>query len=93
MIGTTMSAKSPWNTHTVLGFFHPRPIFAAEMTIVSSLPPSYNVESIDEALSYLGKHHFSLQCYSYHLQTTLLYGLGDFVVRLQHKSQEVFQDF
>ena len=48
-----MSTKSPWNTHTVLGIFHPRPITAAEMTIVSLLPPSYNVESIAEALSYL----------------------------------------
>jgi len=27
---TTMSAKSPGNTHIVLGIFHPRPIFAAE---------------------------------------------------------------
>ena len=35
-----MSAKSPWNTHPELGIFHPRPIFAAEMTIVSPLPPS-----------------------------------------------------
>ena len=48
-----MSAKSPWNTHTVLGIFHPRPVFAAEMTIVSPLPPSYNVESIAEASSYM----------------------------------------
>ena len=49
----TISAKSPWNIHTVLRIFQPRPIFAAEMTIVSPLPPSYNVESITEALSYL----------------------------------------
>jgi len=34
----TMSAKSPSNTHTVLGIFHPRPMFAAELTIVSPLP-------------------------------------------------------
>ena len=88
-----MAAKSPWNTHTVLGIFHPRLILTAEMAIVSPLPPRYNVESIAEALTYLERHHFSLQCYSYHLQTTLLYGGGDFVVHLQHKSQEVFQDF
>ena len=81
----TMSAKSPWNTHTVLGVFHPHPIFAAEITIVNPLSPSYNVESIAEDLSYLERHHFSLQCYYYHLQTALLYGGGDFVVRLQHK--------
>ena len=56
-------------------------------------PPSYNVESIAEALSYLERHHFSFQCYSYQLQTTLLYGGGDFVVRLQHTLQEVFRDF
>ena len=35
-----MSAKSPWNTHTMLGIFHPYPIFASEMAIVSPLPPS-----------------------------------------------------
>ena len=68
-------------------------IFAAKMTIVSPLPPSYNIESIAEALCYLERHHFSLQYYSYHLQTTLLYGGGDFVVRLQRTLQEVFQDF
>ena len=89
----TMSAKSPLNTHTVLGIFQPRPTFAAEMTIVSPLPPSYNVESIAEVLSYLERYHFSLQCCSYHLQTTNLYGGGDFVVHSQHKLQEVFQDF
>ena len=83
--GTTMSAKSPWNTHTVLGILHPRPIFATEMTIVSPFPLSYSVESIDEALSYLERHHFSLQCYSYHLQTTCLNVGGDVVVRLQHR--------
>ena len=88
----TMSAKNPWNTHTVLGIFHPRPIFASEMTIVSPLPPSYSVESIAEALSYFGRHFF-LQCYWYHLQTTLFHGGDDFVVRPQHKSQEVFQGF
>ena len=33
-----MSAESPWNTHTVLGMFHPDPIFAAEMTVVSPIP-------------------------------------------------------
>ena len=55
------------------------------MTILSPLPSSYNVELIAEALSYLERHHFSLQCYSYHLQTTLLYGGVDFVARLQHK--------
>jgi len=76
VVVSTMSAKSPWNTHTVLGIFHPRPIFAAEMTIVSPLPPSYNVESIAEVLSYLERYHFSLQCYAYHLQTTLLSGEG-----------------
>ena len=88
-----MSAKSAWNTHAVVGIFHPRPFFAAKITIMIPLPPLYNVESIAEALSYLERHHFSLQCYLYHLQTTLFYGGGDFVVRLQHKSQEVFQDF
>ena len=88
-----MSAKSAWNTHAVVGIFHPRPFFAAKITIVIHLPPLYNVESIAEALSYLERHHFSLQCYLYHPQTTSFYGGGDFVVRLQHKSQEVFQDF
>ena len=87
-----MSAKSPWNTLTVLGIFHPCPIFIAEMTIVSPLPPSYNVESIAKALSYLERHHFSLQCYSYYFQTKVLYRGGDFVVHLQHKSQKVFKD-
>ena len=72
----------------MLNIFHPRPIFAAEMTIVSPLPPSYNAESIAEALSYLEKHHFSL-----HLQIALLYGEGDSVFLPQHKLQEVFQDF
>ena len=75
--------QSPWNTHTVLGIFHPRPIFAAEMTIVSSLPPSFHVKSIAEALSYLERLNFSLQCYSYPPSTTLLYGGVDFVVRLR----------
>ena len=89
---STTSAKSPWNTHTVLGIFYPCPFFMAEMTIVSPHPPLYNVEAIAEALRYLERHHFSLQCYSYHLQTTLLYGEGNFVARLQHKSEEVFQD-
>ena len=79
----TMSAKSPWNTHTMLGIFQPCPIFAAAMTIVSLLPPSYNVKSIDEALSYLESHHFSIQCYSCYLQTTFLYRGGNFVFRLQ----------
>ena len=88
-----MSAKSPWNTHAVVEIFYPRPFFAAKITIVSPLPPLYNVESIAEALSYLERHHFSLQCYLYPLGTTLFYGEGDFVVRLQHKSQEAFQDF
>ena len=88
-----MSAKSLRNTHTVLAIFHPHPIFAAEMRIVNPLPPSYNVESIAEALGYLERHHFSLQCYAYYLQTTLFYGEGDFVIGLQLKSQEVFQDF
>ena len=88
-----MSAKSPWNTHAVVGIFYPRPFFAAKITIVSPLPPLYNVESIAEALSYLERHNFLLQCYLYHLHTTLFYGGRDFIVRLQHKSQEVFQDF
>ena len=90
---STMSAKSPWNTHTVVGLFYPRPFCAANITVVSPLPPLYNVESIAKALSYLERHRFSLQCYSYHLPTTLFFGGGDFVVHLQHKSQEVFQDF
>ena len=63
------------------------------MTILSPLPPSHNVELIAEALSFLEKYHFPLKSYSYHLQTTLFNGGDDFVVRLQHKSQEVFQDF
>ena len=57
------------------------------------LPPSYNVESIAEAHSYLERQHFFLQCYSYHLQTTLLYGGGDFVVRLQHKNRKCSKTF
>ena len=61
----TISAKSPCNTHTVFGIFH-------------TLPPSYNVESIAEALSFLERHHFSIQCNSYHLQATLSNGGGDF---------------
>ena len=89
----TMSAKSPWNTHAVVGIFYYRPFFAAKITIVSPLPPLYNVESIAEALSYLERHNFPIQCYLYHLHTTLFYGGGDFVVRLLHKSQGVFQDF
>ena len=88
-----MSAKSPWNTHTVLGIFHPCPIFTAEMTMVSPLPSSYNVELIAEALSFMERYHFSLQSYSYHLQTALFNGGGNFVVRLQLKPQEVLQDF
>ena len=76
------------------GIFHPRPVFAAKRTIVSPFPPLCNVKSIAEALSYLERHHFPLQCYLYHLHTTLFHGGGgDFVVRLQLKSQEVFQDF
>ena len=88
-----MSAKGPWNTHAVVGIFYPCPFFAAKLTIVSPLPPLYNAESIAEALSYLERHNFLLQCYLYYLHTTLFYGVGDFVVRLQHKSHEVFQDF
>jgi len=37
-----MSANSPWNTHTVLGIFHPRPIFTAEMRIVNPLHTMLN---------------------------------------------------
>ena len=54
-----MAAKSPWNTHTVLGIFHPRLILTAEMASVSNLPLSYNVESIAEALTYLERHTIS----------------------------------
>ena len=85
--------KRPWNTHAVAGIFYPCPFFAAKIVIASPLPPLYNVESIAEALSYLERHHFSLQCYLYHLETTVFYGGEDFVVRLHHKSQEVFQEF
>ena len=92
-VSATMSAKSPWNTHAVIGIFYPRPFFAAKVTIVNPLPPLYNVEWIAEALSYLEIHNFPLQCYLYHLHTTLFYGGEDFVVCLEHKSQEVFQDF
>ena len=81
------------DTHAVVGIFYRRPFFAAKITTVSSLPPLNNIESIAEALSYLERHNFPLQCYLYHLHTTLFYGGGDFVVLLQHKSQEVFQDF
>ena len=88
-----MSAKSPWNTDAVVGIFYPRPFFAAKINIVSPLSPLCNVESIAEALSYLERHNVPLQCYLYHLHTTLFYGGGGFVVRLQHKSQEVFEDF
>ena len=73
--------------------FPPPSYFRCRNDNCEPLPPLYNVESIAEALSYLERHHFSLHCYSYHLQTTLLYGGRDFVVRLQHISQEVFQDF
>ena len=92
-IAPTMSAKSSWNTHAVVGIFYLRPFFAAKITIVSPLPPLYTVEWIAEALSYLERHNVPLQCYLYHLHTTLFYGGGDFVVCLQHRSQEVFQDF
>jgi len=88
-----MPAKSPRDTHTVLRIFYPHPIFTAEITIVSPLPHSYNVESIAQALSYLETHYFPFQCYSHHLQTTLLYGRGHFAVYLQRISQEVVQDF
>ena len=83
-----MSAKSPWNTNAVVGIFYPRSFFAAKITIVNPLPPLYNVEWIAEALSYLEKHNFPLQCNLYHLHTTLFYGGGDFVVCLKHKSQD-----
>ena len=73
--------------------FQPPSYFHCKNDNSEPLPASYNVESMAEALSYLERHHFSLQCYSYHLQTTLFYGAGDFVVHLQHKSQELFQDF
>ena len=79
--------------HAVVGIFYPRPFCAAKLTIVSHLSPLYNVEWIAEARSYLERHNFPLQRYLYHLHTTLSYGGGDFVVCLQHKSQEVFQDF
>ena len=59
---------------------------------MSPLPPLYNAELMAEALSYLGRHHFPLHCYSHHLQTTLFYGGGDFVVRLLHKSHAVVHD-
>ena len=52
-----MSAKSPWNTHAVIGIFYPRPFFAATITIVSPLPPLHNVKSIAEALSSLERYH------------------------------------
>ena len=32
-VSTTMSARSPWSTDTVLGIFYPRPFFAVEMTM------------------------------------------------------------
>ena len=47
---------------------------------MSPLPPLYNVESIAEAFSYLERHHFSLQCCLYHLQTKLFYGEGILLV-------------
>jgi len=43
--------------------------------------------------SLVERHHCSLKCYSYHHQAKLLYGGRDFVVCLQHKLHEVFQDF
>ena len=58
--------------------FPPPSFFAAEMTIVRPLLPSYNVESIAKALSYLERHHFSIQCYSY--QGTL-----QFVCSINHR--------
>ena len=70
-VKATMSAKSPWNTHAVVGIFYLRPFFAAKSTIVSPLSPLHNVEWIAEALSYLERHNFPLQCYLYHLHTTL----------------------
>ena len=51
----TMSAKSPWNMHAVVGIFYFRPFFAAEITIVSPLPPLYIVESIAEVLRYMAR--------------------------------------
>ena len=83
------SLEHPYSVRT----FPPPSHFRCRNGNCEPLPPSCNVELIAEAFSYLEKHYFSLQCYSYHLQTTLLYGGGDFVVRLQYKSQEVLQDF
>ena len=74
-----MSAKSPWNTHAVVGIFYPRHFFAAKITIVSPLSTLYNIEWIAEALSYLERHNFPFQCYFYHLHTTLCYGEGIFL--------------
>ena len=78
-----MSVKSPWNAHTVLQFSTPVPIFAAEMAIESALPLSYNVESITETFTYMERHQ----------SNNIMVREGDFVVHLQHKSQEVLKDF
>ena len=87
-----MSAKSPWNTHVVVGIFYPCHFCAAKIAIVSPLPPLCNVESIAEALSYLERHLSSPVLFVSPPHNIVLRG-GDFVVRLQHKSEEVFQDF
>jgi len=49
---------------------------------VRPLPPSYIIESVARALSYLERHHFIQARSLYALQTILFYGGGDFVVRL-----------
>ena len=46
---------------------------------VQAPPPSYNVESLAETLSYIQMHHFYLKDNSYLLSTTFFYGGGDFI--------------
>ena len=80
-----MSAKSPWNTHTMLRIFHHHPILAAEMKIVGPLPPSFNVRLIAKAIIFWRDIIFQFRVlFVLSLNNIVIWG-GNFVVRLQHK--------
>ena len=89
MISATMSAKSPWNTYTVLGIFNPRPIFNAKMTIVSPFPLHTMLNRWPKPLA-IWRDIISPN-------NIVLWGKGFCFmgqgVHLQYESQEVFQDF